>query len=138
MSGGKPAARITDMHTCPATTGPVPHVGGAIMKGSPNVFIGGIPAARVSDMAVCVGPPNSIVTGAATVFINGLPAARMTDEMAHGGLIIGGLPTVLIGDGAAGPMGPLGAAGGGAGGAAEALTQAAALGKPFCAICHGS
>lgn len=92
------AARITDMHTCPMTTGPVPHVGGPILPpGEPTVMIGGLPAARVGDMATCVGPPDSIVMGSATVMIGGIPAARMGDTTAHGGSIILGCPTVMIG-----------------------------------------
>ena len=56
----QPAARLTDMHTCPMTTGPVPHVGGPISApGAPKVLIGGLPAACMGDMAVCVGPPDS-------------------------------------------------------------------------------
>jgi uncharacterized Zn-binding protein involved in type VI secretion len=95
---GQPAARLTDMHVCPMTTGPVPHVGGPIIApGAPNVLIGGLPAARVSDMAVCVGPPDSIVKGSATVMIGGMPAARMGDSTAHGGTVVIGYPTVLIG-----------------------------------------
>ena len=95
---GMPAARITDMHVCPMTTGPVPHVGGPILPpGAVTVLIGSLPAARVSDMATCVGPPDSIVKGSATVLINNLPAARMTDSCSHGGVIVGGVPTVLIG-----------------------------------------
>jgi uncharacterized Zn-binding protein involved in type VI secretion len=79
-------------------TGPVPHVGGPILPpGAVTVLIGSLPAARVTDMAVCVGPPDSIVKGSATVMISGLPAARMGDSMAHGGVIVLGLPTVLIG-----------------------------------------
>jgi uncharacterized Zn-binding protein involved in type VI secretion len=97
MAGEKPAARMTDLHTCPETTGPVPHVGGPILLGSPDVLIGGLPAARVTDMATCVGPPDTIVMGSPTVLINGLMAARMGDQTAHGGVIVGGLPTVLIG-----------------------------------------
>ena len=47
-----PAARITDMHTCPMFDGPKPHVGGPILPpGAPTVLIGGLPAARVGDMA---------------------------------------------------------------------------------------
>lgn len=93
------AARITDMHTCPMTTGTVPHVGGPINPpGAPTVLIEGMPAARVGDMAVCTGPPDSIVMGSGTVFIEGMPAARMGDSTAHGGTIIAGSPTVLIGD----------------------------------------
>jgi uncharacterized Zn-binding protein involved in type VI secretion len=61
------------------------------------VLIGGKPAARFSDLAVCVGPPAMICTGSQTVLINGLFAARMGDSTAHGGTIVVGLPTVLIG-----------------------------------------
>jgi len=95
---GMPAARITDMHTCPMFTGPVPHVGGQIMPpGAVTVLIGNLPAARVSDMATCVGPPDTIIKGSATVLINSLPAARIGDSTVHGGVIVVGLPTVLIG-----------------------------------------
>jgi uncharacterized Zn-binding protein involved in type VI secretion len=80
------------------TTGPVPHVGGPILPaGAPTVLIGGLPAARVGDMAVCVGPPDVIAQGSATVLIGGMPAARMGDSTVHGGTIVFGLPTVLIG-----------------------------------------
>ena len=93
----KPAARLTDMHVCPLVNGLVPHVGGPIMLGSPTVLIGNMPAARVTDMATCVGPPDIIVMGSVTVLINNLPAARMGDMTAHGGTIVSGVPTVLIG-----------------------------------------
>lgn len=71
LIGGRPAARITDMHTCPMVTGVVPHVGGPILPpGSPTVLIGGLPAARVGDMATCVGPPDTILPpGCPTVLI---------------------------------------------------------------------
>ena len=92
------AARITDMHTCPMVTGVVPHVGGPVLPaGAPTVLVGGLPAARVGDMATCVGPPDTIVKGSATVMIGGMPAARMGDSTAHGGIIVAGLPTVIIG-----------------------------------------
>jgi len=94
---GQPAARIMDMHVCPMITVLVPHVGGPIALGAPNVLIGGMPAARVGDMVVCVGPPDVIVLGSFTVFIGGMPAARMGDMTAHGGAIVIGMPTVLIG-----------------------------------------
>lgn len=95
---GMPAARLTDMHVCPMLTVLVPHVGGPIAgPGAPTVLIGGLPAARVSDMAVCVGPPDVIALGCFTVLIGGLPAARMGDMTAHGGTIVLGCPTVLIG-----------------------------------------
>jgi uncharacterized Zn-binding protein involved in type VI secretion len=92
------AARVGDMHTCPMTTGPVPHVGGPIMPpGCPTVMIGGVPAARVGDMCTCTGPPDSIVAGSGTVMIGGMPAARQGDSTAHGGSIILGCATVMIG-----------------------------------------
>lgn len=95
---GQPAARISDMHVCPMFTGPVPHVGGPILPpGAVTTLIGGLPAARVSDMAVCVGPPDVIAMGSVTVLIGKLPAARMGDQTAHGGAIVLGCPTVLIG-----------------------------------------
>ena len=96
---GQPAARLTDMHTCPAATGPVPHVGGPIIMGAPTVLVGSLPAARVTDPLICVGPPDTIIEGSFTVLISDLPAARMGDATAHGGVIVGGFPTVLIGDG---------------------------------------
>ena len=95
---GQPAARLTDMHVCPMFTGPVPHVGGPIVgPGCPKVRIGMLPAARISDMLVCVGPPDVIIMGAPTVLIGGMPAARMGDSTAHGGTIVLGCFTVLIG-----------------------------------------
>ncbi len=95
------AARLTDMHTCPmATPGqpPIPHVGGPIIgPGATTVLIGKLPAAVVGDTLVCVGPPDTIIKGSATVLICGKPAARMGDPTAHGGSIVMGFPTVLIG-----------------------------------------
>jgi len=95
----QPAARVSDMHVCPMVTGVVPHVGGPISPpGAPTVLIGGLPAARVGDMAVCTGPPDVIIPpGGATVLIVNQPAARMGDMTAHGGVIILGCFTVLIG-----------------------------------------
>ena len=95
---GPPAARVSDMHTCEMVTGVVPHVGGPIIPpGCPTVLIGMLPAARVSDEATCVGPIDMIVMGSLTVLIGKLPAARIGDETVHGGVIITGEPTVLIG-----------------------------------------
>ena len=95
---GQPAARITDMHTCPMVTGVVPHVGGPILPpGCPTVLIGKLPAARVGDMATCTGPPDVIAKGSMTVLIGKQPAARMGDLTAHGGVIVLGCPMVLIG-----------------------------------------
>lgn len=93
-----PAARLTDMHTCPMVTGVVPHVGGPIIgPGEATVLIVSIPAAVVGDNCVCVGPPATIVKGSATVLIGGKPAARLGDTTSHGGSIVLGAPTVIIG-----------------------------------------
>ena len=65
---GMPAARLGDMHVCPMVTVLVPHVGGPI-----------------------AGP------GCPTVLIGGMPAAQLGSMCAHGGAVVLGYPTVLIG-----------------------------------------
>lgn len=97
-----PAARITDMHTCPMQTptwpSPIPHVGGPIIgPGVPTVLIGNLPAAVIGDNCLCVGSPDTIITGSSTVMIGGKPAARRGDTTAHGGSIALGCHTVMIG-----------------------------------------
>ena len=105
---GKPAARVSDMHVCPMITVLVPHVGGPIMgPGVPTVLIGGMVAAVMGDICTCTGPPDVVAIGSAGVLIGGKPAARMGDMTVHGGAIVLGLPTVMIGE-----------AGGGGGGSA--------------------
>lgn len=95
---GQPASRLSDMHVCPMATGPVPHVGGPILPPcAVTVLIGSLPAARATDMATCVGPPDVIVMASTTVLTCSLPQARIGDQTAHGGVIILGLPTVLVG-----------------------------------------
>lgn len=141
-----PAARITDFHACPMVTPgtpPIPHVGGPIVKGSHNVLTGKLPQARVGDQAVCVGPPDVIVKGSSGVFVNKLPAARIGDLTAHGGTIVAGFPTVIIGETKAGGGG--GAAAPGMGGVSLAHTEiiqqlnvlidAWKSGAPFCEAC---
>ncbi|MFI3306809.1 MAG: PAAR domain-containing protein [Rikenellaceae bacterium] len=96
------AARLTDMHTCPMQTpafpAPIPHAGGPIVGPSvPTVLIGKLPAAVMGDNCICVGPPDTIIKGSSTVMIGGKPAARMGDTTAHGGSIVAGCPTVMIG-----------------------------------------
>jgi uncharacterized Zn-binding protein involved in type VI secretion len=87
------------MHVCPAVNpGPVPHVGGPISGPCvPTVLIAGMPAAVIGDMCVCVGPPDTIAAGSGTVMIGGKPSARLGDSCAHGGAIVVGAPTVMIG-----------------------------------------
>jgi uncharacterized Zn-binding protein involved in type VI secretion len=93
------AARVSDVHTCPASSGPVAHVGGPILPpGSPNVFTNSLPQARATDMAMCLaGPPDVVANGSTTVTVNDLPAARISDPTAHGGMITGGSSNVEIG-----------------------------------------
>ncbi|MGB7210440.1 MAG: PAAR domain-containing protein [Pyrinomonadaceae bacterium] len=95
-----PASRLGDMHVCPKVEpGPVPHVGGPILPPCcPKVMIGFMPAARIMDMAVCVGPPDTIAKGSPTVLIGSMMAARIGDMTQHGGVIVQGLPTVMIGE----------------------------------------
>lgn len=145
---GMPAARIGDNHVCPMVTGVVPHVGGPIAMGAFTVLTCSSPQARIGDMAVCVGPPDAIAMGAFTVIVSGSPAARLGDMTVHGGTIVMGAPTVLIGDNGAG-------GGGGGGGGfvnagmgkadtsvpnpgkqAKAMIAAAKFGKPFCEVCQ--
>jgi uncharacterized Zn-binding protein involved in type VI secretion len=115
------AARITDFHTCPMVNpGPVPHVGGPVSSGSPDVNIGYIPAARVNDSLVCVPATDKISRGSANVFVNSRAAARIGDPTVHGGVIVVGCPTVVIGDS---PQ-------------TLALTGAATSGAPYCEECE--
>ncbi len=67
------------------------------MQGEALVLIGGMPAAVTGSLCSCAGPPDSIIAGSATVLIGGKPAARQGDSTVHGGIIVMGLPTVLIG-----------------------------------------
>jgi uncharacterized Zn-binding protein involved in type VI secretion len=85
------------MHVCPMTA-PLPHVGGGVLgPGGVTVLIGGLPSARLGDPCVCVGALDVITKGAMPVRVLNMPASRMTDATAHGGMIVVGLPTVLIG-----------------------------------------
>jgi len=94
---GQPAARITDTHVCPMSDGPKPHVGGPVVKGEFTCLIGSMPATRATDQCTCVGPPDMVAKGSGTVMIGSMPAARMGDNAGHGGTIVKGEFTVLIG-----------------------------------------
>ena len=94
-----PAARLTDMATCPM---------------QPRLAITDTPCRRsyrrpgckdcsngVTGVAAreitCCRPPDTIIKGSSTVMICGKPGARMGDTTAHGGQIVLGCPTVIIG-----------------------------------------
>ncbi|MFY0578724.1 PAAR domain-containing protein [Cystobacter fuscus] len=110
------------MHVCPKVEpGPVPHVGGPTSSGESTVIIGGMPAARIGDSLVCFGgPPDSISQGESTVIIGGKPAARLGDGTSHGGVLVMGCPTVIIGSSAQ----------------AQTVVVAARDGTPFCEECE--
>jgi uncharacterized Zn-binding protein involved in type VI secretion len=91
-----PAARISDNHTCPVPT----HVGGPTLLGDFTVLIGHMPAARVGDALVCATGPDTISRGEPTVQIGHKDAARLGDATTHGGVLVAGCPTVLIGSSA--------------------------------------
>jgi len=129
-------------------TGVVPHVGGPILPPcAPTVLIGMLPAARMTDMATCVGPPDMIAMGSPTVLIGNLMAARLGDPTIHGGVIILGEMTVMIGEVGMGspvivtPMAPMVALANAMNSPpAQALAEAAQNGTPFiepCAGCEG-
>jgi len=48
-------------------------------------------------VCVCEGPPDAIAAGSATVTVNGKGIARLGDAIVHGGKIMEGNPTVLVG-----------------------------------------
>ena len=107
-----PAARITDMHVCPVPT----HVGGPVAVGETSVIIGMMPAAREGDKLVCATGPDSVARGEPTVLIGNKPAARLGDPTTHGGTIVVGCPTVIIGS--------------------SAQVEALRTDKPFCEQCE--
>src|SRR5262249_62122990 len=97
-----PAAPVPAIHPrprAPRAVPPTPPAGGPTLPPcSTDVMIAFLPAARVTDKALCPpAPPDVIIKGSMTVMINNLPAARMGDQTAHGGVIVKGEPTVMIG-----------------------------------------
>jgi uncharacterized Zn-binding protein involved in type VI secretion len=72
LIGGQPAWRVTDVHVCPQVSVLVPHVGGAVQKGSTTVLINNRPAARQGDVITeGGGGPNAIAMGLLNVQIGG-------------------------------------------------------------------
>jgi uncharacterized Zn-binding protein involved in type VI secretion len=119
-------------------TGVVPHVGGPILApGMPTVLTGMLPQARITDTCVCVGPPDVIVQGSPTVLVGGLLAARMGDMTAHGGVIVFGMFTVLIGGGSGGGGGGGGAKSVGVSSGASHDTMSDTIGAAIGALAMG-
>lgn len=72
LIGGRPAAVVGSLHTCPMP----PHAA----LGPANVVV-----------------PHPVAVAAGTVLIGGLPAARARDQIACGAMVLTGAPNVLIG-----------------------------------------
>ncbi|AKN70350.1 PAAR repeat-containing protein [Streptomyces sp. PBH53] len=72
LIGGRPAAVVGSLHTCPVP----PHAA----TGPANVIL-----------------PNPVSAAAGQVLVGGLPAARARDRTACGATILTGAPNVLIG-----------------------------------------
>jgi uncharacterized Zn-binding protein involved in type VI secretion len=83
--GDQPAARVTDLHICPLSTGSVPHVGGPMIVGALSVMVGNQPQSREGDALTCTGPPDAVATGCPTVMVG----------MAGGGMGAAGLKVGL-------------------------------------------
>ncbi|MBU2952133.1 PAAR domain-containing protein [Tamlana agarivorans] len=98
-----PIATMGSMHVCPMCSGTVPHVGGPVSQGTPNVLVNGKPVATVGSACVCVGPPDVVISGESNVFINGMPVATLGSATAHGGNITIGEPNVLVNTGTGTP-----------------------------------
>lgn len=94
----KPAAFLGSLHVCPQVTVIVPHVGGPVIGTAATVLVAGPPAVNINDMAVCVGPPDKVAAASGTVSAKGKPMARMGDSCQHGGMIVLGMPTIIVGD----------------------------------------
>lgn len=97
-----PCARVGDFHMCPMVTPglpPIPHVGGPVAPpGVPTILVGGMPPAPMGNMAICVGPPDSLVKGSSSVMVGGKPCVRIVmDTSAHGGMVMVGCMTVIVG-----------------------------------------
>lgn len=128
------AARITDMHVCPMQTPgvpPIPHVGGPIIMPIPGkpCLIGGLPAAGAGAQCICIGPPDSILPTIAArgIMVNNTPLARVGDMTAHGGSIVLGCFTVMVGAGAINPSAIAGMVSEAASSAAAVVSEAAAV-----------
>lgn len=92
-----PAATEGSQHTCPKSEGSKPHIGGPALKGSTNVTFANRGALRIGDPLQCNGPIDKVKTGSSTVTINSRPAARANDTSEHGGRIVDGINSILIG-----------------------------------------
>lgn len=89
-------ATVGMMHVCPMFTGPVPHVGGPVAVGMPDLLTNVMPTATVGSVCTCVGPPDSVMVGLPILTINGMPAAVVGSVTAHGGTVTLGMPDFIV------------------------------------------
>lgn len=95
---GRPAVRVTDRHACPFSDGLVPHMGGAVLSApAPEVLAAGLPLAAAGSLVGCEGALGIVLSGSATVLVAGWPVARMGDATAHGGVLVDGASSILVG-----------------------------------------
>ncbi|WP_288436740.1 PAAR domain-containing protein, partial [uncultured Pseudomonas sp.] len=86
---GKPAARLGDAVACPKCGST------ALVQGSADVTFDGLPAATLGHACGCGAALSAAVIP--NVLINGRPAAVLGSLTSHGGVVIGGSGTVIIG-----------------------------------------
>lgn len=86
---GKPAARLGDAVACPKCGAT------ALVQGSSDVSFDGLPAATLGHACGCGAVLSAAVIP--TVLINGQPAAVLGSLTSHGGVVIGGSGSVIIG-----------------------------------------
>lgn len=94
------AGRVGDMHLCPAVSVAIPHVGGPTI--APGiafvpVMVEGVQALRLGDHGMCGGPLDTAIEGAANVLVCGLPWVGRFHKTAHGGMLVGAAPKVVLG-----------------------------------------
>ncbi len=93
----KGIARVGDFHQCPKQTLALQaHVGGPILKGSPNVIINGRSAARVGDPLYCEYETDQISEGVKRVLVNNHRLALQHHQTAHSGTITVGSVDVVV------------------------------------------
>lgn len=86
---GKPAARLGDAVACPKCGST------ALVQGSADVTFDGLPAATLGHACGCGAALSAAVIP--NVLINGRPAAVLGSLTSHGGVVVGGSGSVIIG-----------------------------------------
>lgn len=91
-----PAARVTDVHLCPAMIAAAAGPGPILPPGCPAVLVAGLPVARMGDPTTCVTGADLISMGNPQVLIGGRPVARMGDPTTLGGVVLLGCFQVFM------------------------------------------